>query len=141
MRKNSFSESNLFSHLFELKSKWIVWSSSCELLVRYAEIILPMSELLSGNRHASTGKPFPSRNETNLPHWVVFPQRSNPSKTIRAPRLVTFPLLNISNCLEIHFFVVLMGIFKDFSVLNVLKPPKKWGNLLHFMVILAKNSY
>lgn len=78
-------KTNLLSHRFALKSRWIVWSSNWDLLVRYADIICPMLVVLSGNRHNSTECPRPSKYESSFPHCEVLPLRSNPSKTTSAP--------------------------------------------------------
>lgn len=85
----------LFSHRFALKRRWIVWSSNWDLFVRYADIICPTLVVLSGNRHNSTEWPNPSKYETNLPHCDVFPLRSNPSKTTKAPLDLLFALKGV----------------------------------------------
>lgn len=102
------AKTNLFSQRFALKRRWIVWSSNCDLLVRYADIICPTLVVLSGNRHNSTECPSPSKYESSLPHCEVFPLRSNPSKTTKAPLDSFFALIR----LELLPFSILIDLTK-----------------------------
>lgn len=110
-------QNNLFSQRFALKSKWTAWSSSWDSLARYDDIMVPMLVLLSGNRHASTEIPFPSKCETSLLHWDDFPLRSSPSKTIRAPLELSWCMLSIATCLE-KLLPANLKQFKDVAVLT-----------------------
>lgn len=93
----------LFSQRFALKSRWIAWSSSCDLLVRYDEIICPTPVFLSGNRNDSAGYPSPSKYLSSLVDCEVFPLRSKPSRTINAPLELQFCLFSMWICLKEQF--------------------------------------
>lgn len=61
--------------------------------------------VLSGNRHSSAEWPSPSKYWTNLLDCVVFPHRSNPSRTTKAPlELLLEPL-------KMEFWLVPIRIF------------------------------
>jgi hypothetical protein len=83
LHKNNIT--NLFSQRLALKRRWIVWSSNCDLLERYEDIICPTFVFRSGNRHNSAECPSPSKYVSSLLDCEVFPLRSKPSRTIKEP--------------------------------------------------------
>lgn len=85
LKKKKNNITNLFSQRFALNRRWIVWSSNWDLLERYIDIICPTFVLLSGNRHNSAECPNPSKYVSSLLDCEVFPLRSKPSRTIKAP--------------------------------------------------------
>ncbi len=77
---------SLLSCRFALNSKWMARSFIFESsFVKYSFISLPVFVLRSGNLMALWGMFFEERCFNNWEDCVDFPQRSIPSKTMKAP--------------------------------------------------------
>ena len=75
-----------FSQRFAEKRRWMAPSSMSRLDCRYELIIWPMDVVRSGYLHSSASMPAALRVSTRRVDCVVLPQRSTPSKRMKAPR-------------------------------------------------------